>query len=654
MVISYRTFLLILSVIFISLFFGIMHAQFPQAFSLNEWRTEHDNMELLLLQNYSLPRIAIALLCGGILAFASLILQQIMGNSLVSDSTIGISAGAQFSLFLCAIFFPSLLEFGSSFVAFSGAALSLLLVLSLSWSKNVTPLLLVLAGLVVNLYLGSFSAIMLLFYPEESRGLMQWGAGSLMQESWRDTQWLLLQAIPAFILTFPFISAFNLLSLNEQNAQSLGVPVKRLRIIGIILAAYLISIVINAVGILGFIGLLTTTIIRQFSHQNFKTQLVFSFITGALLLAITDLILQWVNLTQQINLPTGAMTSLLGTPLLLWLMFRTLPSQGHLPAQTTFNIQPLHKGTFIFVSGGLLFSLWFALTVSQLGNQWHWTSFSTQNIPLFELRYPRILTAMSVGILLAVSGVLLQRLAQNPMASPELLGVSSGTGMGVLIAIYLFSARQVQYIGLAGVLGALCTLLLLIFINQRNGMMPEKVLLTGLSLSFLFTGLQSLMIATGDPKSMLLVSWTSGSTQQIQGNFAFPFFLITLGLFAISLSFSSWLSLFSLQTPMAQAVGLNVVKVRWILILFCALITALATLIIGPLSFIGLLVPHLSRFLGANRVHHHLSLAALLGAWIMVLADWIGRQLLYPYEIPAGLVVTLIGGAYFLLTMRKI
>lgn len=145
-------------------------------------------MELLLLQNYSLPRIAIALLCGGILAFASLILQQIMGNPLVSDSTIGISAGAQFSLFLCAIFFPSLLEFGSSFVALSGAALSLLLVLSLSWSKNITPLLLVLAGLVVNLYLGSFSAIMLLFYPEESRGLMQWGAGSLMQESWRDTQ----------------------------------------------------------------------------------------------------------------------------------------------------------------------------------------------------------------------------------------------------------------------------------------------------------------------------------------------------------------------------------------------------------------------------------------------------------------------------------
>ena len=133
-----------------------------------------------------------------------------------------------------------------------------------------------------------------------------------------------------------------------------------------------------------------------------------------------------------------------------------------------------------------------------------------------------------------------------------------------------------------------------------------------------------------------------------------PFFILSLGLLLISLIFSRWLELLSLQASIAKALGLNLKLTRWILILFSAALTAIATLMIGPLSFIGLLVPHLTNFLGVHKAKNQLLISALLGATIMVLADWIGRQILFPYEIPAGLVATLVGGTYFLAMMRKV
>ena len=186
-----------LAVLFFGLFLSVLMLQLPNGSGLISLFLPSENLELLLIQSYSLPRIVMALLAGGILGLASLLLQQVMANPLASDNTLGISSGAQFALFLTAIFLPDWLEYGSSAVALIGAALSLILVLSLAMRKTMSPLLLILAGLVVNLYFGSFSALMMQFYPEESRGLAQWGAGSLVQESWRDSLLLIVQSIPA-------------------------------------------------------------------------------------------------------------------------------------------------------------------------------------------------------------------------------------------------------------------------------------------------------------------------------------------------------------------------------------------------------------------------------------------------------------------------
>ncbi|MDG2942490.1 Fe(3+)-hydroxamate ABC transporter permease FhuB [Exercitatus varius] len=642
-------------ILFVGLVIFLLQSQLPAAAHFSRLWSAGDNLEILLVQNYTLPRIVMGILAGGILGFASLLLQQVTANPLASDNTLGISSGAQFALFLCTIFMPNRLEDGANLIAVFGAAISLILVLTLAMRKSLSPLLLILAGLVVNLYFGAFSSMMMLFYPEESRGLAQWGAGSLVQESWRDSLALCLQAIPAFAIIALLIRPLTVLTLNDANAQSLGVPVGKLRLIGVAVAAFLIACVVSAVGMLGFVGLAAATIVRQLGVRTLKRQLVASFIVGALLLSITDISLQLLAQFNGVNLPAGAVTALLGTPLLLWLMFRALPHSGRLQQQSLEkhrNFSP-HFLAIILALSAIFVAV--ALMFGQSLQGWHWLDLADQwDRQIFALRYPRVLIALSVGILLAVAGVILQRLTLNPMASPELLGVSSGTTMGVLAVIFLFSAQQTQWFWLAGILGAFIALLILVAVNQRQGMLPEKVLLTGISLSALLDTLQRLAVASGDPRVNQLISWTSGSTQNINQDFALIFLCLSILLLAASLIFCRWLALLALQAPMAQALGLNLPRTRRILIFFTAILTALATLIIGPLTFIGLLVPQITQLLGVKNISNQLLISACLGGLIMVSADWFGRQILFPYEVPAGLVATLIGGTYFLLMVRKI
>lgn len=630
--------------------------QLPENIRIFELFRPTDNLDLLLLQSYTLPRITIALLAGGILAFASLLLQQVMGNPLASDSTLGINSGAQFSLFGIAIFAPQLLQYSSSLIALVGAAFSLLLVLALAMRKTISPLLLILSGLVVNLYFGACTTMMMLFYPEESRGLVQWGAGSLVQESWYDSQLLAIQSAVCFFLIFLLRRPLTILTLNDSNAKSLGVPVGKLRFIGVVISAYLIASVVSAVGMIGFIGLAAATMVRQLGIRTLTWQLITSFILGALLLATTDLILQLISLYYQVNLPTGAVTALIGTPLLLWLMFRSLPHSGRLTGATLQKVRQYRPHFTWLIIAFFAMSFIMALGLGKtINNTWQMlTPAHPFNLEILALRYPRMLIAVCAGILLSVAGVLLQRLTLNPMASPELLGVSSGASMGILLSLFVFSAQAPLWFWLSGISGAFIALMMLATINQRNGMLPEKVLLTGISLSALFDTLQRIAIASGDPRANQLISWSSGSTQTLAPTLAVPFTLLTLLLLASSLVFSRWLDLLRLQAPIAQALGLNISQTRWILIIFSAILTALATLIVGPLSFIGLLVPHLTYFLGIHTARQQLLISALLGSTIMLIADWIGRQILFPYEIPAGLVATLVGGSYFLLMMRKV
>lgn len=619
-------------------------------FTLLLWQQpEQSETSQLLIFNFTLPRVLMAILAGASLGVASLLLQQIMNNSQASDSTLAVSGGAQFALFLATLFLPNLLQFGTTPIAFIGALFALGLVLLLAWRQMLSPLLIVLAGLVVSFYLGAFSSLLMLFYPEESRGLLVWGSGSLVQESWYDSLTLLPLLAPAIVGIVLLSPALQILQLQESNAQSLGVNVKRIRLLGVLLAAYLVAIIVSRVGMIAFIGLAATTLARQYPDYRFKILLWRSAYFAGILLLIADLCLQLIEQWQGISLPTGSITALFGTPLLLWLVFKHRQQYGRVQESQSAWKNSGKKSTALYLPLFLVAALGCSLFLAQGVNGWQ--VYLDQS--LFNLRFPRLAYALCAGIMLALAGTILQRLSRNPMASPELLGITSGVSFGVLLAIFVAGASVLSQYVLWGALGALLILGLIWLINRRNGLQPDQVLLTGISISALFDAVQRILIASGDPRAWQLLSWGSGSTYYASNDVAIPMLIIAAALFALSFIFVRWLDLLSLNSVVAQSLGVNLIQSRSILFLFAILLTLLATLIVGSLSFIGLLAPHLAYSLGFRQSKTQLLAAGILGGTVMIMADWLGRQLLFPYEIPAGLVATLLGGTYFLWLMRK-
>jgi ABC-type Fe3+-siderophore transport system permease subunit len=254
---------------------------------------------------------------------------------------------------------------------------------------------------------------------------------------------------------------------------------------------------------------------------------------------------------------------------------------------------------------------------------------------------------------LAMAGCLIQRLTGNPMASPEVLGISAGAALGLITLLFwLPYSGPLAQLALGG-LGAGLTLLLLLGLSRRTGFAPERVLLIGISITALFDAMQVILLAGGDPRGQNLLSWMSGSTYFVGPSMALWVAACSVILLLAALPLVRWLELLPLGDPASHSLGVPLGRSRWVVLLLAALLTAGATLIVGPLSFIGLLAPHLARLLGFARALPQLLGAALLGSLVMVLADWLGRSLLFPAQLPAGLLAALLGGAYFMLCLAR-
>ena len=621
------------------------------AMPVQTWLSPADSLSLeaLVIQANVLPRLAMAMLAGGVLAVCGVLLQQLTRNPLAADNTLAISSGAQIALLVVTLFFPNLLLWRADVWAFLGALCSMALVLTLAYKNGLNPVRMILAGLILNLYLGSFSMTLMLFYSEEARSIMQWSSGSLVQDGWQDVQGLATRALLAFVAIAVLAKPLSMLGLGDEQAQSLGVPVMPLRLGGLLIAAFLSASVVSMVGMLGFAGLAAAAASKHIGLRTFPAQAIAAFFIGALLLLLTDSVLQNIELQTGWLLSTGAITAFIGAPLLLWLIFRSLPKplvQNH---KEYAHIAPFSRPTIgimmVLAVVVLLVSLW----VAQDANGWH----VNLNWDAWLLRYPRLLMAAAAGIMLATAGVILQRMTLNPLASPELLGISAGTAAGVFVAVLLGISAGVQ-VWLCGIAAAITTLAAILFVNRNSGLQPERILLTGMAIAALFDALINVFLAAGDPRAQAVLVWLSGSTYQATPLLANTLIVLAVCLLVLSLPLARCLGLLSLGSPMAQALGLNVALTQKGLVVLAAILTALSTLMLGPMCFVGLWAPHLAKFLGFHKPLHQLLAAAAIAVIAMVFADWLGRQIVYPYEIPAGLMATLLGGAYFFRLMRKI
>jgi iron complex transport system permease protein len=267
---------------------------------------------------------------------------------------------------------------------------------------------------------------------------------------------------------------------------------------------------------------------------------------------------------------------------------------------------------------------------------------------LLAFRLPRIVAAGGAGAMLGAAGFVMQRVTGNPIASPEVLGVSTGGGAGLTVALFLFGFPSPSTMIVSMALGALAAFIVVIVIAGRSGLSAERLLLAGIAITAFSMAIISMVLAQGDMRSFILLTWISGSTNRA-GAFEAGTAIVSLMVLTAPLFLAGrWLSILPLGTTVSRSLGLGVTISRLLLAALAALMTAIASFLVGPLSLTGLIAPHLARLIGFQQPRHQLAAAILIGAGVLMVADWLSRVVIYPYQVPVGLFAALIGGPYLL------
>jgi ABC-type Fe3+-siderophore transport system permease subunit len=602
----------------------------------------------------TLPRLVIAVLCGAALGASGATLQQVLRNPLASPTTLGIDAGARLALALATLLMPSLFGLGRDAVAVFGSAVTTLVVFALVKKRGFSAISIVLAGLVISLYCGALSSILVLVNDRYLTSLFIWGSGSLSQQSWNPAislAWRLGAAVlPLTLLVRPL----SLLDIGDAGARSLGLSVSHLRLMAIGIAVALAAFVTSAVGVIGFIGLVAPILARVAGARRFGERLLVSTIVGALLLLLTDAMLQNIAGVSSQFVPTGAVTAVLGSPLLLLLLPRMkiasqLPS--YFQVRHGFSI-PMRTSATIAIA--VLALLIIAAIFIGRGPSGEWQILSMNRWDqVMPWRLPRTGAAAAAGALLGVAGFVLQKLTNNEMASPEVLGVSAGAILAVALSLLVFGSLGPVSEGIAATAGGLAVLAAIIMLGRRSGFAPERILLAGIALNALIDAVVGVLSSTGDPRAVLLLSWMAGSTTGTLPADAVRAVLAAAVLIPASILGIRWLAILPMGGPTAKSLGVPLARSRFFLILVAAIMTTTATLIIGPLTFIGLMAPHIVLTLGIRQPLPSLLSAAAAGAGLMALADLAARTVAFPLQLPTGLVAAIIGAPFLMILLSR-
>jgi iron complex transport system permease protein len=268
-------------------------------------------------------------------------------------------------------------------------------------------------------------------------------------------------------------------------------------------------------------------------------------------------------------------------------------------------------------------------------------------------RLPRSLLAIMAGAGLAVAGVLLQGMIRNPLASPDVVGVSKGAGFAAVLVIVLLPSSPVALLPVAAFIGAGLAALLLVQLSMRGGMRPNMLALTGLAVGAIFQAATDYILVKYPLEASDTLTWLAGSLwgkgwDEVYG--LLPWLTVLLPL---AYTLQRKLDIMSLDEESSAGLGLSVKHVRTRLLAVSVALAAACVAAIGSIGFIGLLAPHLARRLFGNRHRYLLPGAAMIGALILVLADALGRGLKPPLEIPAGIVTAIIGAPYFLYLLLR-
>lgn len=275
---------------------------------------------------------------------------------------------------------------------------------------------------------------------------------------------------------------------------------------------------------------------------------------------------------------------------------------------------------------------------------------------IWDLRLPRLIQGMLVGISLGIAGVLMQSITRNPLADPGLLGLNAGAALAVVLAIWLldFSSQSgLVWFAFAGTAAA--SVLVYVFGTAgRGGATPVRLALAGAALNAMLFSIVSAILITQRETLDIYRFWIAGSlgnADTVNMKTLLPYSLLG---FVLALAIARDLNALSLGQDLGRALGTRMIKAHALTLLAVTLLCGTSVAMAGPLGFVGLVVPHIGRAVCGPDLRPLLSFAAMIGPIILLAADIVGRVVLPPGEIEAGIITALIGGPLFVWIVRRI
>ncbi|HEY8451206.1 MAG TPA: iron ABC transporter permease [Natronosporangium sp.] len=625
---------------------------------------ERDETVATVLVASRLPRLAAALAVGVALGMAGAALQSVARNPLASPDTLAVNAGAYLAVVAAAAFGVSLPALPAGAVAFLGGLAAAGLVLLLASGGRAGPTRLILAGSATALALQALTTLLLLLYQQETIGLYAWGNGSLVQSDLRDVAQLAPVILAAAVGCLLLGPRLDVLSLGEDTAAVLGVPVGRTQVTVVVLAVLLAAAAVTLVGPVGFVGLCAPVVVRLVAtavpglHRH-SLLLPLSGLAGALVVIGADVLLRALLGGQAgVEVPTGVMTTIAGAVVLVWLARRRRDS-GPTRRPPAARLSAVRSRRFVAtvvavcaaaVAGAALLGMLAGDTFLLTGDLVNWVRGRTGPALTFVLdqRYPRVAAALLAGAALAVAGTVVQAVCRNPLAEPGILGIIGGAGVGAVTVITLVPLVGVWPMSAAAGVGAVLAFALVYGLSRRGGLDSDRFVLVGVGVSFGCAALITFIIVATDPwNTAKALTWLSGSTYGRTAAQVVPVAVALLLAVPVVALARRELDLLSLDDDTPRVLGVRPERVRLVVLAAAATLTATAVSAIGVVGFVGLVAPHAARALVGGNHGRVLPVAALLGALLVSLADTLGRTVIAPAQIPAGLLTAMLGAPYF-------
>ncbi|AGB40587.1 ABC-type Fe3+-siderophore transport system, permease component [Halobacteroides halobius DSM 5150] len=282
-----------------------------------------------------------------------------------------------------------------------------------------------------------------------------------------------------------------------------------------------------------------------------------------------------------------------------------------------------------------------------------------ENFILFLVRLPRIVITILAGMALALSGSILQGLTRNNLADPGIIGINSGAGLAITLFFLYFPLEVGSFTYLLPVvafLGGLITAILIYLssYNKNTGFKPTRLILVGVGFSMALSGAMIVLISSAKRfKVEFIAQWLAGDIWGTNWSFVWALLPWLIILIPFTLYKANRLNILTLGEPVAIGVGMSIEKERLILLLVAIALAASAVSVTGGIAFVGLMAPHIAKTLVGARNQLFMPIAILIGGWLLLFADTIGRNIVQPEGIAAGIMVALIGAPYFVYLLIK-